>query len=982
MVTKALKLYVLAAILLMAFVLLGSAPALAGLTELVSVSSSGHVGNDSSVQASISADGRYVAFMSCATNLVSGDTNGKDDIFVRDRLTGATERISLSSAGAQGIDHSYGPSISADGRYVAFYSYATNLVDGDTNGARDVFVHDRITGVTEIASVSSSGECGNGVSELPSISGDGRYVAFYSRATNLVAGDTNGCADIFVHDRLTTVTERVSVSSSGVQGNDRSEGPPATSADGRYVVFDSVATNLVSGDTNSEWDTFVRDTQLGVTELVSVSSSGSLGGGGGSASISADGRFVAFEGGSGLVDHDTNGLIDIFVRDRLTGITELVSVSSSGMQANGRSDSPTISADGRYVVFVSIATNLVSGDTNNSSDVFVHSRRTGVTERVSVSTDGVQGNRASNEPAISSDGRYVVFSSTSTHLVDGVSGRGDVFIRNIDNDPPSVTVNQASLQPDPTGDSPIKFTVVFSEPVSDFATGDITLSGTAGATAATITGSGTTYNVAVSGMAGNGTVVVDTAAGVAHDAAGNPNTASTSTDNEVTYNAPPENVGISPTAGPLPSASFTLTSLYRDASGYSDINRAYLLISDSLGQANATLLMYDRSANRLYLKNDGNTSWGTGYAPGTNVTPQNSQCYFYVKDTTVSGSGNNLAVNWRIALKSPFSTKMLNAYMYVQDMGGLKDGWELMGVYHSVKPQVVSIDPNTDSLPIDTKTALTCVYRDPNGFADLRKCYLLINDTLNQTNAVFAYYDQSSNKAYLKNDANTSWGTGYTLGTNIGLSNGQCVVYVKDTTASRSGSDLTVNWSFKLQPSVAAKNLYSWMYVTDSTGLFDGWKKVGTHFTPTAPTCVSVTPSTGYVQTGTPLVFTTEYADDNGFGDVYICYLQVSVTSSATNGVYLLYDAKQGKVFLRNDANTAWSVGQTPGTNVTLENSQCIVYVKNTTVTPNGLDGLLVDWSVELKSSQIGKKLCERMFVRDNEMLNSGWHVKGYVRGQ
>ena len=441
----------------------------------------------------------------------------------------------------------------------------------------------------------------------------------------------------------------------------------------------------------------------------------------------------------------------------------------------------------------------------------------------------------------------------------------------------------------------------------------------------------------------------------------------------------PSNVSISPSGGTLGATPFTLSSLYSDTSGYADMRKCYLLVNDSLGQANAVTLMYDRSMNRLYMKNDANTSWGTGYAPGTSMTLQNSQCYLNIGSTTVSGSGDNLTVNWRIALKAPFSSKLLNAYMYVQDAGGLTDGWDLMSIYYNVKPAVVGITPNSGLLPIGTTTTLSSLYRDPNGFADLRKCYLLVNDSLNQASAVFIYYDKGGNKLYLRNDANTSWGTGYAPGTNIALSNSQCEVYVKDITVSGAGNDLTVVWSLKLKPTMTGKNLCSWMYVMDSKAAFDGYRKVGTHFTPVAPICVSVTPSTGSVQSGTPLVFTTEYSDDNGFGDIYRSYLQMSVTSSQANAVFLMYDAKQNKVFLRNDAGSAWSAGQTPGADVTLQNSQCSVYVKNITVAPNGSDGLLIDWSIGLKPSQAGKQLCERMYVQDNELLNSGWKVKGYV---
>ena len=241
-------------------------PALSQTTERVSVDSAGVEGNSVSVVPAISADGRFVAFHSVANNLVTGDTNGAFDVFVHDRDTDTTERVSVDSAGVEGNDVSINSTISADGRFVAFRSIANNLVAGDTNGFWDIFVHDRTTDTTERVSVSSAGVQGNSFSFRPAISAGGRFVAFFSRANNLVAGDTNGKDDIFVHDRDTDITERVSVNSAGVQGNDFSRFRTSISADGRFVAFRSEANNLVAGDTNGFRDIFVHDRTTDTTE--------------------------------------------------------------------------------------------------------------------------------------------------------------------------------------------------------------------------------------------------------------------------------------------------------------------------------------------------------------------------------------------------------------------------------------------------------------------------------------------------------------------------------------------------------------------------------------------------------------------------------------------------------------------------------------------------------------------------------------------
>jgi Tol biopolymer transport system component len=375
-------------------------------TEIVSVDSSAVLGDHSSYFPSISADGRIVAFMSYATDLVPGDTNSAEDVFVRSRSSGTTERVSISSGGLQGNGGSYAASISADGRFVAFASFASNLVPGDTNGTVDVFLRDRLSGVTELVSIGPGGGPGNGASQSPSISADGRYVAFASDASDLVPGDTNGVTDVFVRDRLTGVTTRVSVGSGGVEGNGPSYSP-AISADGLSVAFASDASNLISWDTNGFTDVYFRAWQIDYTEIVSVDSSAALGNGpSGSPSISADGRIVAFASdATNLVLGDTNGVSDVFVRNRSHGTTERVSISSGGLQGNGSSLSPSISADGRFVAFASDAAFLVPGDTNGTTDIFIRDRdATSFTSLCDPGVDGVLSCPCSNNPSGSGRG--------------------------------------------------------------------------------------------------------------------------------------------------------------------------------------------------------------------------------------------------------------------------------------------------------------------------------------------------------------------------------------------------------------------------------------------------------------------------------------------------------------------------------------------------------------------------------------------------
>jgi Tol biopolymer transport system component len=426
-------------------------------TTRVSVASGGAQGTgglENFWAPSVSDDGRFVAFASFLTNLVAGDTNAAADVFVHDRQNGNTTRVSVATGGTQANGNSELPSISADGRFVAFFSSATNLVSGDTNGAVDVFVHDRQTGETSRVSVTSGGlQATGGHSAISpgAVSGDGRWVVFESSASNLVAGDTNSTHDVFLRDRQTGTTTLVSTTLGGTVGNGESTIAKLT-PDGRYVAFYSEASNLVSGDTNAEGDIFVRDLQTGTTTRVSLgpaliqANGSSL-----EPSISNDGRFVAFySDATNLVAGDTNAATDVFVRDRQAGTTVRASVASAGTQGNDGSDSATISGNGRFVAFSSVASNLVASETTGTYDVFVRDLVSSTTVRVSVATDGAQGNGDSGfglPPDISDDGTVIAFASMATNLVAGdTNGRIDVFVRAAGAAPPPSAITNAGFE--------------------------------------------------------------------------------------------------------------------------------------------------------------------------------------------------------------------------------------------------------------------------------------------------------------------------------------------------------------------------------------------------------------------------------------------------------------------------------------------------------------------------------------------------------
>jgi Tol biopolymer transport system component len=383
---------------------------------------------------SISADGRYVAFASEARNLVQGDTNGYVDVFVRDRVAGTTTRVSTGAKGAQANGFSSAPSISADGRYVTFASYASNLVSGDRNsktGGSDVFLHDMVTGTTVLVSHATKGSS-NGESDFPQISGNGRYVAFDSTATNLVANDKNAHGDVFVWDRTTGAVRLASTDGAGRAGNSGS-GLAAIDAAGDKVAFISNASNLVAGDTNEISDAFVKNLTTGQVSRVSVATDGTESHGDVlDVTLSADGSTAAFTTAWPLASNDYDFTPDVYVRRLAGNVTTMVSaaaVPDPSVDFRDNSYGASLSASGRYVVFTSAAGDLISNTLGLGSQVYLKDLTTGTVRELSVGLNGIAPNDTSHAPVITPDGRYVAFDSPATNLISGDTNNAeDLFV--------------------------------------------------------------------------------------------------------------------------------------------------------------------------------------------------------------------------------------------------------------------------------------------------------------------------------------------------------------------------------------------------------------------------------------------------------------------------------------------------------------------------------------------------------------------------
>ena len=425
-----------------------------GDTELVSKSSTGGFANGPSFESAISEDGTRLAFFSAASDIVAGDTNAAEDVFLYDATEDTSLLVSRDKAGGPTNGSSRYPSLSGDGTIVAFVSDASDLVDGDANATSDVFVYDENTDRIDLVSKATGGGSANGVSGGAAISADGTKIAYPSEASDIVTGDVNGFSDVFLYDIIADTTILVSKDELGGPADGSSYGAPSLSADGTRVVYNSRASDITE-EANGDYNIFMHDTVTDSTILVNSGGgppfASSYGG-----TISADGTKIVYFSAANIVAGDTNGVYDVFVYDVTTGTTALVSKSAGGGPANSYSTGGPISADGSRIAFESHASDIVSADTNGAWDVFVYDFSTDTTTLVSEGTGGGPAAGDSYIGAMSPDGSQVAFESAAPDIVAGdTNSAWDVFLWSMNRapvaSPLTATVSEASPDGTPVG---------------------------------------------------------------------------------------------------------------------------------------------------------------------------------------------------------------------------------------------------------------------------------------------------------------------------------------------------------------------------------------------------------------------------------------------------------------------------------------------------------------------------------------------------
>ncbi len=438
------------------------------------------------------------------------------------------------------------------------------------------------------------------------------------------------------------------------------------------------------------------------------------------------------------------------------------------------------------------------------------------------------------------------------------------------------------------------------------------------------------------------------------------------------------NVSLTPDSGPIaPGSAKIFESKYAHPDGFESIDDCYLLINNTLIGAKAICVRYSRIDNKLYVRNENNSAWVGGYAPGTSNVLDNGYCKLHCNGTTVTGDDTMLTVRWMLEAKPTMAGKICGAWMLVDDKDGLRAGWDKKGAFDiSQPPTNVSVTPSSGTVVIGEEIVISAKYADLDGFNKITSGYVLINTDKDATDGVSLYYNAKTNKLYLRNNANTDWIGGYTPGTASVIENSQIKVHCSETTVSGGGAYLTVNWKVTVKPSMSRKDCKIWLRVEDNTGLIEDWTEKGTMAFSQRPVNVSLSPFRGNLVPGKDITFTAKYSDPDGHADLANCYMLMNTWITGVDAVYTMYDVKTNKLYIRDIGNREWVGGVTPGDTRILENANFSLDCSQTTVFKSGSD-IQIGWRIKLKNPMINRPIGNWFLAIDNEGLRAGWDQMG-----
>ncbi|BCW99710.1 MAG: hypothetical protein KatS3mg024_2537 [Armatimonadota bacterium] len=423
--------------------------------------------------------------------------------------------------------------------------------------------------------------------------------------------------------------------------------------------------------------------------------------------------------------------------------------------------------------------------------------------------------------------------------------------------------------------------------------------------------------------------------------------------------SPPVAVSLSPSGTTLAvNASAVVTSIYSDADGAENLSAVYLLLNSTTSGANGIYVAYNRQNNKLYLRNDADTAWLGGFAPGQATIVENSRARLRCQNTSVSLSGNTLTINWNIEPKSPVAGSTLKAYLRGLDISGLHSGWVQKGsLTFGNAPVAGTITPASGNPVPGSKATVSCNYNDPDGVDNLAAVYFLINASASGANGILLAYNRQTNKLYLRNDADTGWLGGVSPGSPGTISNSRARLYCQETTVSSSSQGLTVNWRIEPLATMGGRLCKGYLRALDVSGLGIPWTEKATYSFKSFPVAQSITPGSANLVPGLKQSVACVYSDPDGLDDLSAVYFLINASASGANGILLAYNRQTNKLYLRNDADTGWLGGVSPGSPGTISNSRARLYCQETTVSSSS-QGLTVNWRIEPLAT-MGGRLCK-----------------------